>query len=573
MRALLSVSDKTGLIDFARGLIDRGVQLVSTGGTARALADAGLAVTSVSDVTGFPEMMDGRVKTLHPAVHGGILARRGRPDDLAAIAGQGITPIDLVVVNLYPFAQTASSDAPVDELIEQIDIGGPSMVRAAAKNFEDVLIVVDPGDYRRVLELLDRNAGGNASRNAGLEAGEPAGAPAGEPSGEPAGEPSGARGSEAAARRFRFELARKAFAHTAEYDATIAAALDAVETDGASFERSALTLDGVAPDLLHVRAAKLRDLRYGENPHQAAALYADRDWGFGSAQVLQGKALSFTNLLDLDAAARLALEFDEPAAAVIKHTNPCGVATAGSLRDAYVTAREVDPLSAFGGIVGLNRPLDGATAAAIAETFIECVIAPAVDDEARGVLSKKKNLRLVVADFNGGGDAGQRDVRSIMGAWLVQKRDGVVECAEPWADGVEVVPGEPIRVVTKRAPTADEWEALRFAWRVCAHVKSNTVIFARAGRAVAVGAGQMSRVDAVNVATMKAAAQASADLRGTVAASDAFFPFRDGLDAIAQAGATAIAQPGGSKRDADVIAAADEQNLAMVLTGRRHFRH
>ena len=549
MRALLSVSDKTGLIDFARGLIDRDVQLVSTGGTARALADAGLAVTSVSDVTGFPEMMDGRVKTLHPAVHGGILARRGRPDDLAAIAGQGITPIDLVVVNLYPFAQTASSDAPVDELIEQIDIGGPSMVRAAAKNFEDVLIVVDPGDYGRVLELLDRYAG--------LEAGEPA----------------GARGSEAAARRFRFELARKAFAHTAEYDATIAAALDAVETDGASFERSALTLDGVAPDILHVRAAKLCDLRYGENPHQVAALYADRDWGFGSAQVLQGKALSFTNLLDLDAAARLALEFDEPAAAVIKHTNPCGVATAGTLPDAYVTAREVDPLSAFGGIVGLNRPLDGATAAAIAETFIECVIAPAVDDEARGVLSKKKNLRLVVADFSGGGDAGQRDVRSIMGAWLVQKRDGVVECAEPWADGVEVVPGEPIRVVTKRAPTAGEWEALRFAWRVCAHVKSNTVIFARAGRAAAVGAGQMSRVDAVNVATMKAAAQAGTDLRGTVAASDAFFPFRDGLDAIAQAGATAIAQPGGSKRDADVIAAADEQNLAMVFTGRRHFRH
>ncbi len=548
MRALLSVSDKTDLIDFARGLIDRGVELVSTGGTARALAEAGLAVTGVSDVTGFPEMMDGRVKTLHPAVHGGILARRGRPDDLAAIAGQGITPIDLVVVNLYPFAQTAASDAPVGDLIEQIDIGGPSMVRAAAKNYEDVLIVVDPGDYGRVLALLDRK---DASGGVG--------------GGGPAGDGDG--------RRFRFELARKAFAHTADYDATIAAALDAVETGGASFERSALTLDGVTPDLLHVRAAKLRDLRYGENPHQPAALYADRDWGFGSARILQGKALSFTNLLDLDAAARLALEFDEPAAAVIKHTNPCGVATAGSLRDAYVTAREVDPLSAFGGIVGLNRPLDGATATAIAETFIECVVAPAVDDEARAVLAKKKNLRLVVADFGGGDDAARRDVRSILGAWLVQERESVVECAAPWSDGVEVVPGEPIRVVTKRAPTDEEWEALRFAWRVCAHVKSNTVIFARAGRAAAVGAGQMSRVDAVNVATMKAAAQAGADLRGTVAASDAFFPFRDGLDAIAQAGATAVAQPGGSKRDADVIAAADEQNLAMVFTGRRHFRH
>ena len=548
MRALLSVSDKTGLIDFARGLIDRGVELISTGGTARALAEAGLAVTGVSDVTGFPEMMDGRVKTLHPAVHGGILARRHRPDDLAAIAGQGIAPIDLVVVNLYPFARTAASDAPVGDLIEQIDIGGPSMVRAAAKNFADVLIVVDPGDYGRVLALLDgKDAGGEGDAD------------------RPAGDADG--------RRFRFELARKAFAHTADYDATIAAALGAVETDGESFARSALTLDGVTPDLLHVRAAKLRDLRYGENPHQPAALYADRDWGFGSAQVLQGKALSFTNLLDLDAAARLALEFDEPAAAVIKHTNPCGVATAGSLRDAYVTAREVDPLSAFGGIVGLNRPLDGATAAAIAETFIECVVAPAVDDAARAVLAKKKNLRLVVADFGGGDDAARRDVRSILGAWLVQEREGVVECAAPWGDGVEVVPGEPIRVVTQRAPTAEEWEALRFAWRVCAHVKSNTVIFAHAGRAAAVGAGQMSRVDAVNVATMKAAAQAGTDLRGTVAASDAFFPFRDGLDAIARAGATAIAQPGGSKRDADVIAAADEQDLAMVFTGRRHFRH
>ena len=552
MRALLSVSDKTGLIDFARGLIDRGVGLISTGGTARALAEAGLAVTGVSDVTGFPEMMDGRVKTLHPAVHGGILARRNRPDDLAAIAGQGIAPIDLVVVNLYPFARTAASDAPVGALIEQIDIGGPSMVRAAAKNFADVLIVVDPGDYGRVLALLDgKDAGGGAGGEG--DADRPA--------------------SDADGRRFRFELARKAFAHTADYDATIAAALGAVETDGELFARSALTLDGVTPDLLHVRAAKLRDLRYGENPHQPAALYADRDWGFGSAQVLQGKALSFTNLLDLDAAVRLALEFDEPAAAVIKHTNPCGVATAGSLRDAYVTARDVDPLSAFGGIVGLNRPLDGETAAAIAETFIECVVAPAVDDAARAVLAKKKNLRLVVADFGGGDDAARRDVRSILGAWLVQEREGVVECAAPWGDGVEVVPGEPIRVVTQRAPTADEWEALRFAWRVCAHVKSNTVIFAHAGRAAAVGAGQMSRVDAVNVATMKAAAQAGTDLRGTVAASDAFFPFRDGLDAIARAGATAIAQPGGSKRDADVIAAADEQDLAMVFTGRRHFRH
>ncbi len=544
MRALLSVSDKTGLIDFARGLVERGVEVVSTGGTARAIAAAGIPVTGVSEVTGFPEMMDGRVKTLHPAVHGGILARRDRPDDILAIAGQDIIPIDLVVVNLYPFSETAASDASVDDLIEQIDIGGPSMVRAAAKNFGDVLIVVDPNDYARVLDVLDLMDARDA-----------------------------ATGGDPTDRRFRFELARKAFAHTADYDATIAATLEGVVMDGASFTRSPLTLHGIAPDHLHLRATKLHDLRYGENPHQRAALYADRFWGFGGARVLQGKALSFTNLLDLDAAARLALEFDEPAAAVIKHTNPCGVATAGSLRDAYVTAREVDPLSAFGGIVGLNRPLDAATAAAIAETFIECVVVPAVDDDARAVLAKKKNLRLVVADFAGGDDAARRDVRSIMGAWLVQERDHVIECAQPWDDGVEVVAGEPIRVVTKRAPTADEWAALRFAWRVCAHVKSNTVIFARAGRAAAVGAGQMSRVDAVNVATMKAAGQAGTDLQGTVAASDAFFPFRDGLDAIAQAGATAVVQPGGSVRDADVIAAADEQNLAMVFTGRRHFRH
>ena len=532
MRALLSVSDKTGLVHLGRGLVARGAELVSTGGTARALAAAGLPVTGISDVTGFAEMMDGRVKTLHPAVHGGILARRGRPDDLEAIRAQGIRPIDVVVVNLYPFARTAASEAAVGELIEQIDIGGPSMVRAAAKSFEDVLVVVDPADYPRVLEALDEGGSGPD-------------------------------------RAFRFELARKAFAHTAAYDATIAAALADVDTGGAEFSRSALALDGIAPDHLFVRASKVRDLRYGENPHQPAALYTEDDWGFGGARVLQGKALSFTNLLDLDAAARLALEFSEPAAAVIKHTNPCGVATGSSLREAYVKAREVDPLSAFGGIVGLNRPLDAETAGAVAETFIECVVAPAVSDAARGILARKKNLRLVVAGFAGGGDAARRDVRSILGAWLVQERDQVVECAGPWEDGAEAAPGTVLRVVTRRQPSAEEWTALRFAWRVCAHVKSNTVLFAHADRAAAVGAGQMSRVDAVNVATMKAGGR----LAGTVAASDAFFPFRDGLDAVAAAGATAVVQPGGSKRDAEVIAAADEHDLAMVFAGRRHFRH
>ena len=531
MRALLSVSDKTGIIDLGRALVARGAELVSTGGTARALAEAGLSVTAVSDVTGFPEMLDGRVKTLHPAVHGGILARRGRPDDLEAIRGQGIQPIDLVVVNLYPFALTAASEATFEELIEQIDIGGPSMVRAAAKSFADVLVVVDPADYGRVVEALD-----------------------------------GAGGPD---RKLRFELARKAFAHTAAYDATIAAALDAVDTGGPAFARAPFTLSGVVPDQLSVQAPKVRELRYGENPHQRAALYTDGAWGFGRARVLQGKELSFTNLLDLDAAARLVMEFSEPAAAVLKHTNPCGAASGPNLREAYVKARGVDELSAFGGIVGLNRPLDAETASAIAETFMECVVAPAVSDEARNILARKMNLRLVAADFDGGGDAAQRDVRSILGAWLVQQRDHVVEAADAWDDGLTVAPDTRLRVVTKRQPTDEEWMALRFAWRVCAHVKSNTVIFAHADRLAAVGAGQMSRVDAVNVAVMKA----GKSLAGTVAASDAFFPFRDGLDAIAMAGATAVVQPGGSKRDAEVIAAADEHGLAMVFAGRRHFRH
>ena len=531
MRALLSVSDKTGIVDLGRALVARGAELVSTGGTARALAAADLPVTAVSDVTGFPEMLDGRVKTLHPAVHGGILARRGRPDDLEAIRGQGIQPIDLVVVNLYPFALTAASEATFEELIEQIDIGGPSMVRAAAKSFADVLVVVDPADYGRVVEALDVAGGPD--------------------------------------RKLRFELARKAFAHTAAYDATIAAALDAVDTGGPAFARAPFTLAGVVPDQLSVQAPKVRELRYGENPHQRAALYTDGAWGFGRARVLQGKELSFTNLLDLDAAARLVMEFSEPAAAVLKHTNPCGAASGPNLREAYVKARGVDELSAFGGIVGLNRPLDAETASAIAETFMECVVAPAVSDEARNILARKMNLRLVAADFDGGGDAAQRDVRSILGAWLVQQRDHVVEAADAWDDGLSVAPDTRLRVVTKRQPTDEEWMALRFAWRVCAHVKSNTVIFAYADRLAAVGAGQMSRVDAVRIAVLKAAG----DLAGTVAASDAFFPFRDGLDAIAMAGATAVVQPGGSKRDAEVIAAADEHGLAMVFAGRRHFRH
>jgi phosphoribosylaminoimidazolecarboxamide formyltransferase/IMP cyclohydrolase len=530
MRALLSVSDKTGLVPFAAALAKRGAELVSTGGTARALQAAGLAVTSVSDVTGMPEMLDGRVKTLHPRVHGGILARRHLAEDRAALAQHGITPIDLVVVNLYPFAQAAAKpDLPFDALIEEIDIGGPSLLRAAAKNFQDVLVVVDPADYERVLEALGSGGGPTVA--------------------------------------FRFDLAQRAFAHTAAYDRTIAATLARVRVDDGAFVRERDGAGGALPAAWTPSLQKIRDLRYGENPHQQGAWYAplgreSAGAGFGSAVVHQGKELSFTNLLDLDAAARIATEFSEPAAVVIKHTNPCGVATAASAADAYVRAREVDPLSAFGGIVGLNREIDLDTARALTSTFIEAVIAPGIASaDVRAVLGAKPNMRVVTTTFERMG--GDLDVRSILGSVLVQTPDRVVEAAEAWPAG------ERPRVVTKRAPTLEEWQALRFAWRVCAHVKSNTVIFTGRDVTLAIGAGQMSRVDAVKAAVMKA----GAGLRGAVAASDAFFPFRDGLDALAGAGATAVVQPGGSMRDAEVIAAADEHGVAMVFTGVRHFRH
>jgi phosphoribosylaminoimidazolecarboxamide formyltransferase / IMP cyclohydrolase len=519
MRAILSVSDKAGLVELGRELSSLGVELVSTGGTAKTLAAAGIPVVNVSEITGFPEMMDGRVKTLHPRIHACILARRNRRDDLDAIGAHGIVPVDLVIVNLYPFAKAAENpDTPFDDLVEEIDIGGPSMVRAAAKNFRDVLVVVDPADYPRVIAALRQNGGPT------LE--------------------------------FRFELMKKAFAHTAQYDGTIAAALQSVEVADAAFRR------GVVP-----AHATRKDLRYGENPHQHGGWLAgptgERMW-----RVHQGKELSYTNLLDLDAAARIVLEFVEPASAVIKHTNPCGVATGQTIAEAYVSARDADALSAFGGIVGLNRELDANVAAALKSTFIEAVIAPSIDDAAREILAAKQNLRVVTADFDAllAAWAAQpvEEYRTFLGGVLAQERDRVTEAQDPWPSGDFPM------VVTKRAPTPEQWTALRFAWRVCAHVKSNAVIFTSADRTLAIGAGQMSRVDAVKVAVMKASADA---LRGTVAASDAFFPFRDGLDAIADTGAVAIVQPGGSMRDADVIAAADERGIAMVFTGRRHFRH
>jgi phosphoribosylaminoimidazolecarboxamide formyltransferase/IMP cyclohydrolase len=537
-RALISVSDKTGVVDLARALSSRDYELVSTGGTARALTDAGLPVIAVSDLTGFPEMMDGRVKTLHPAVHGGILARRDRPDDLAALDALGIGLVDLVVVNLYPFAKAAANpDTPFDALVEEIDIGGPSLVRAAAKNFQAVLVVVDPLDYARLLRQIDAT-----------------------PTTE-----------------FRFELMRKAFEHTAAYDATIARALAAVDVQEQRFLRSIGPFSRDAT--LEFSLLPVRDLRYGENPHQKAGWYVTgtrspgQSTGLGAVQILQGKELSYTNLLDLDAAARIVLEFDEPAAVVIKHTNPCGAATGETGADAYIRARDADSLAAFGGIVGLNRPIDVATAEAIVSTFIEAVIAPAVEPAARDVLARKANMRVLTTDLGvlrlARREALDLEFRSILGAMVSQQRDQVSEADRPWSAGS--LP-EGVRVVTRRQPTEEQWEALRFAWRVCAHVKSNAVIFTEARRTLAIGAGQMSRVDAVKVAVMKAAA-ANRPLAGSVAASDAFFPFRDGLDEVARAGAVAVVQPGGSVRDAEVIAAADEHGLAMVFTGRRHFRH
>ena len=519
MRAILSVSDKSGLVPLARALADRHIEVISTGGTSKLLQSEGLAVTNVSDVTGFPEMMDGRVKTLHPAIHAGILARRNKPEDLDALVLQRIKPIDIVVVNLYPFGRAAANqDTPFDDLVEEIDIGGPSLIRAAAKNFRDVLVVVEPEDYPRLIEQLARDNGPSLD--------------------------------------FRFDLMRKAFQHTASYDMTIATTMGTVDVaEGAMRRRPVPAAHG-----------ERKALRYGENPHQKAFWQVVPESMGRAWQVHQGKELSYTNLLDLDAAVRIALEFPEPAGVVIKHTNPCGVATGATAADAYVRAREVDPLSAFGGIVAVNRPLDEETARALTSTFIEAVIAPSVTDQARAVLAAKANLRVVTADFAALAEPmpfGDHEVRSFLGGMLQQERDRVVEAREPWPQG------DSPKVVTRRQPSPEEWIALRFAWRVCAHVKSNSVIFTVQDRTLAIGAGQMSRVDAVKVAVMKA----TGALQGSAVASDAFFPFRDGLDALAEAGATAVVQPGGSVRDAEVIAAADEHGLAMVFTGTRHFRH
>jgi phosphoribosylaminoimidazolecarboxamide formyltransferase/IMP cyclohydrolase len=518
-RALISVSDKTGLVDFARFLVGQGVQILSTGGSAKALRDAGLAVTEVSDHTGFPEMLDGRVKTLHPKIHGGLLGIRGNPQHVAAMQEHGIAPIDLLVVNLYPFEATVAKGAPFEDCIENIDIGGPALIRAAAKNHNDVAVVVDPADYQLIIEAM--KAGHGATDLA-----------------------------------LRKRLAAAAYARTGAYDAAIS-------------QWFAARMGETFPRRIAVGAELKQTLRYGENPHQEAALYLSGPSrpGVATARQLQGKELSFNNINDTDAAFELVAEFDRPAAAIIKHANPCGVALGADMKDAYAKALACDPVSAFGGIIALNRPLDGPTAEEIAKLFTEVVIAPEADEAARAVFAAKKNLRLLVTGGLPDAGAPGMTLRSIAGGYLLQSRDN------------GRIGEQDLKLVTKRAPTAQELADMLFAFRVAKHVKSNAIVYVKNGATVGVGAGQMSRIDSSRIAAWKSREAADAaklsqpGVVGSVVASDAFFPFPDGLLAAAEAGATAVIQPGGSIRDADVIAAADEKGLAMVFTGMRHFRH
>ncbi|MGP8035100.1 MAG: bifunctional phosphoribosylaminoimidazolecarboxamide formyltransferase/IMP cyclohydrolase [Steroidobacteraceae bacterium] len=514
-RALLSVSDKTGLTEFARALAKRGIELLSTGGTAQLLTREGIPVREVAAHTGFPEIMDGRVKTLHPKIHGGLLGRRGIDDQV--MAQHGIAPIDLLAVNLYPFAQAvARPGCSYHEAIENIDIGGPAMVRAAAKNHESVLVVVDPGDYPLVLKELDTHQGG----------------------------------SDAATRE---RLAAKAFAHTARYDSMVAAWLIARETPAPSF-----------PATLPLTFDKIQDLRYGENPHQRAAFYRDpaaRGAGIARATVLQGKDLSFNNVADADTAIECVRALEGSACVIVKHANPCGVAVGTSLLEAYERAYRTDPTSAYGGIIACNRELDAATASAITgRQFVEVLACPAVQTEAARVLAAKPNVRVLIVGDLAAGEPEGLELRSVTGGLLVQSRD------------LEDLREASLSVPTRRHPTAQELADLRFAWTVCRFVKSNAIVLARDGATLGVGAGQMSRVYSTRLAAMKAADE-KLSLAGAVMASDAFFPFRDNLDVAAGYGVRAVIQPGGSVRDAEVIAAADEHDITMVFTAMRHFRH
>ena len=520
--ALISVSDKTGIVEFARDLAALGVRLLSTGGTARLLADAGLAVTEVAEVTGFPEMLDGRVKTLHPRIHGGLLARRDLPEHMAALQAHGIGTIDLLIVNLYPFAKaTARADCTLEDAIENIDIGGPAMLRAAAKNWADVAVVIEPVDYPRVLEEL---RAGDVQRST------------------------------------LFMLARKVFAHTAAYDGMISNYLGALQP-GAEDAVDAVPVRDAFPAVYTLQLSKTQDMRYGENPHQSAAFYRDAAPAPGTLAgwtQLQGKALSYNNIADADAAWECVKTFEAPACVIVKHANPCGVAVGAHAAEAYAKALKTDPTSAFGGIIAFNRPLDGAAAEHVARQFVEVIIAPSISAEARAVFAAKQNVRLLEVPLSTAMNA--LDMKRVGGGVLLQSQDAK-----------NVGPGE-VRVVTKLAPTAAQMDDLMFAWKVAKFVKSNAIVFCGGGMTLGVGAGQMSRIDSARIASIKAQ-NAGLVLAGSAVASDAFFPFRDGLDVVIDAGAQCVIQPGGSMRDDEVIAAADERGIAMVFTGTRHFRH
>ena len=514
-RAILSVTDKTGLVEFARRLAAMRVELVSTGGTAKLLRDSGITVQDISDLTGFPEMLDGRVKTLHPKVHGGILHMRGKPEHREAVAEHGIQPIDMVVVNLYAFEKTAAKPGVhFEDIIENIDIGGPSMVRSAAKNFQDVAIVTSPADYEAIAQEME-SSGGSLSLAT------------------------------------KWRLAQKAFASTAAYDSAIASTLERIaaqDSDG-----FAMGTEGF-PETLRLSFHKAFDLRYGENPHQKAALYSDGSGaGVANGKQLQGKELSYNNIVDLQAAWDLAQEFEEPVCAIIKHTNPCGTAVATSLTEAYKRALECDPVSAFGGVIGVNRTIDRDTATEMAKLFVEAIAAPGFDNDARQIFATKKNLRLV-------------EVMPMEQKWVLKNVSGGVLLQD---NDMRPLTEADLKVASDRKPTEQEMRDLLFAWKVCKHVKSNAILYARNGQTTGVGAGQMSRVDSAKIGAMKSVL----GIKGSVAASDAFFPFPDGVEEIAKAGATAIIQPGGSVRDQEVVDAANKLGLAMVMTGVRHFRH
>ena len=520
-RALISVYDKAGVVEFAKRLAALGIEILSTGGTAKLLRESGVKVKDVSEFTGWPEMLGGRVKTLHPKVHGGLLFRRGNAEDRKQAAEHGIGAIDLVAVNLYPFEATATKAAlTAEELIENIDIGGPTMLRSAAKNFESVTVVSDPADYARVAAELE------AKRETSLET--------------------------------RLALARKVFSTTSRYDGMITTELERLKV-GASGQVE-LGEKAALPERVHVALEKLQSLRYGENPHQAAALYVNAGRapsGLAAAKQLQGKELSYNNFVDLEAARSLAVEFEKPAAVIIKHNNPCGTAEQESLREAYLKALACDPVSAFGSVIALNRTVDAATAEEMAKLFVECIVAPGFEAKAKEIFAAKKNLRLLELGSDGWKPEAGLQLKRISGGMLVQEAD------------LGELSNNELRTVTQRVPYADEMATLRFAWKVAKHMKSNAIVFAKDGATLGVGAGQMSRVDSVKLAMMKA----QSPLAGSVVASDAFFPFPDGVEEAAKAGATAVIQPGGSVRDADVIAAADRLELAMVFTGMRHFLH